>query len=448
MSRKISIARQATTTFGTKIIGFLFSFIGSIFLTRLLGVEGKGVQAFINANVVLFATFFGFNVLTTLTYFIAKENFDVAAARGLLILVNIGGIVFFITSILLLFFFESPILDFIIPEGYQTSFFLIYLIIFFLGGVSTPFFYGNWTGQAKFNIINWIVLVSSIINAIVFSGAWFLQQKNILSLSLEEILTISLVVTSSLFLVQVAIFVHFREKISFNVKKVIKPILLFSSMGWITGIMNFAVRRIDFWFVEYYRDIEHLGYYALAAGLVDILITLFLPATYVLSPYLTNTNTEQREELLGRFSRITIAAMGILTIIILPVINPMLPFLYGTEFTNAVLPLQILWIGGLLLLIRNIFFMFNIATNNLMPNFFAVLVSLLVTLILDFLLVSKYGVVGASWASVVAYGMGCLVVMISVLSKFTKPVSFFLIFKKSDFDYLYLKYKSITSKGT
>lgn len=447
MSRKMSISRQATTTFGTKIIGFLFSFIGSIFLTRLLGVEGKGVQAFIYANVTLFATFLGFNALTTLTYFIAKENFDVAAARGLLLLINVAGIVFFISTILLLFFFESPILDFIIPEGYQSSFFIIYLIIFFLNGIGIPFFHGNWTGQAKFNIINGVVLLSSIINAIIFSGAWFLQKKNILTLSLEEILTISLVITSFLFLLQVAIFIYSQERISFKVKKVIKPIFLFSAMGWMTGIMNFGVRRIDFWFVEYYRSIEDLGYYALAAGLIDILITLFLPATYVLSPYLTNANTEQREALLGRFSRITIAMMSVLTIMVLPLINPTLPFLYGIEFTSAVLPLQILWIGGLLILVRNIFFMFNVATNSLVPNFVAVLVSLLVTLILDFLLVPKYGIIGASWASVLAYGMGSLVVLVSVLSKFTKPVSFFLIFKKDDFNYLYSKYKSITSKN-
>ncbi len=91
-------------------------------------------------------------------------------------------------------------------------------------------------------------------------------------------------------------------------------------------------------------------------------------------------------------------------------------------------------------------YMYNVATNNLAPNFFAVLASLLATLILDFMLVSRYGIVGSSWASVVAYGVGSLIVMISVLNKFTRPISFFLIFKKDDFNYLVLKYKSITSK--
>ncbi len=446
MNKKKSIARQATTTFGTKIIAFFFSFISSVFLTRLLGVEGKGVQAFINANVVLFSTFFGFNILTTLIYFVAKENFDAAAARGLSLLINGFGVIFFVTSVLLFFYFDSPILDFIIPKGYQTSFFVMYLIVFFLSGISTPFFYGNWQGQAKFNIINGLVLLSSILNALLFSGTWILQQKKVVMLSLEEILTISLVSTSLLFLLQTGIFIHARVPISFKVKKVIKPILIFSSMGWITGIMNFAVRRIDFWFVEYYRNLEYLGYYALAAGLIDILITLILPATYVLSPYLTNASTEQREILLGRFSRITIAMMIVLTIIALPSINPILPFLYGAEFSSSVLPLQILWIGGVVLVVRNIFLMFNIATDNLIPNFFAILVSLLVTIVLDFLLVPTYGIVGACWASVAAYSMGFLVVMISVLSKFTRPISFFLFFKKDDFNYLALKYKSLTSK--
>jgi|GEM_PF-5294227 O-antigen/teichoic acid export membrane protein len=446
MSRKTSIARQVTTTFGTKIIGFFFSFIGSIFLIRLLGVEGKGVQAFIYANVNLFATFFGFNVLTTLTYFVAKEHFDAAAARGLMLLINGFGILVFISAILTLFFIDSPVLDFIIPEGYQSSFFITYLIIFFLNGVSTPFFRGNWTGQAKFNIINGLVLLSSAMSAIIFSTTWFLQKKNLITLSLEQVLTISLVITLLLFLLRIAIFIYSREKISFKIKKVIRPILLFGSMGWMAGVMNFGVRRIDFWFVEYHRSIEQLGYYALAASLVEIIISLVLPATSVLSPYLTNANTEKREALLGRFSRITIAMMSVIIIIALPLINPMLPFLYGTEFTGAVLPLQILCVGGLLLIVGNIFYMVNIATNNLGPNFFAILASLIVTLVLDFLLVSKYGIIGASWVSVVAYGTSTLILMISVLGKATKPISFFLIFKKDDFNYLTLKLKSLFSK--
>ena len=443
----MSIARQAITTFGTKAIGFLFSFIASIFLTRLLGAEGKGLQAFIHTNVILFSTLFGFNVLTTLTYFVAKENFDHAAARGLALIINAAGIVLFITVIMLLFFLNSPILDFIIPEGYQSSFFIMYLIIFFLTGISTPFFYGNWTGQAKFSIINGLVLLSSIINALIFSSAWLLQNKGFIILSLEEILTLSLVLTSLVFLLQISIFINSREKISFKIKKVLRPILVFSTIGWITGVMNFAVRRIDVWFVEYYHSLEQLGNYALAASLVDILITLILPATYVLSPYLTNAIKEQREALLGRFSRITIAVMGILTIIVIPLINPMLPLLYGKEFIDAVLPLKILWIGAFLIVIRNIFLMFNVATNNLTPNFYAILLSLVVTIILDFLLVPTYGILGACWASLAAYSIGFLIIITSVLKKLTKPISFFLILKKDDFNYLLLKYKASTSKS-
>lgn len=443
MSKTTSIARQATTTFGTKAIGFLFSFIGSIFLTRLLGVEGKGIQGFINANVVLFATFFGFNILTTLTYFVAKANFDAAAARGLGLLINGVGAVFFVTTIVLLFLLDSSLLGFVIPEEYQSPFFVVYLIVFFISNICTPFFYGNWTGQAKFDTINGLVLLSSVLNALIFSGAWFLQHLSIIALSLEEVLTISLVLTSLLFVLQVFIFLRSGDEISFNVKEVIRPILLFSSIGWITGVMGFAVRRIDFWFVEHYQSIEQLGHYVLAAGLVDILITIVLPATYVLSPYLTNASGEQREVILGRFSRIIVALMSAITVIVLPLIGPMLPLVYGSEFTNAALPLQILWIGGLLLLVRNIFLMYNVATNNLRPNFFAVLASLLVTLVLDFFWVSKYGIIGASWASVVAYGVGTLVVMISVFSKFENSISFFLVFKREDFNYLRLKYKSL-----
>ena len=64
----MSIARQITSTFVTKIISFVFAFIGSVFLTRLLGPEGKGIHAFISANVLLFSLLIGMDMLNSLTY--------------------------------------------------------------------------------------------------------------------------------------------------------------------------------------------------------------------------------------------------------------------------------------------------------------------------------------------------------------------------------------------
>lgn len=438
----MSIAKQAFSTLVTKIISFIFFFIGSVFLTRLLGVEGKGVQAFIVAGVALFSTIFRFNILKTLTYFIAKDNVDIKAARGVASIITTLGIVIFTICIMILYYFESPLLNVFLPEAYQSLFFVIYLVIFFINSMINPFFNGNWQGQARFDIINSLLLLSSLLNAIFFPISWYLQEKQIIFFSLEKIFALNLILTVGLLLIRATIYIRTSNKISFSISEVVRPMLMFSIVGWSAGIMNFAIKRIDFWFVEYYREIEELGHYALAASLIDIFITLILPATVVISPYITRGTLTRRIFILGRFSRIAIAAMFIATILVLPLIKPLLPILYGVEFSKSVFPLQILIFGGFFMVIRNIFSVYNIATNNLKPNLYANLTALMFTIILDALLVPKYGMIGASWVSLGAYFLSSLIVFFSVFRKLDRPLGYFLFFSRQDYQYLLAKAKN------
>lgn len=435
----MSLSKDATLTFGTKILSFIFSFIGSIFITRLLGVEGKGIQAFINANVSLFSMILGLNILQTLTYFIAKKNFDKAAARGFALILNVTSIIIFTGFTFLLFYIDSPILNLILPQEYQTLFFYYYLVILFINYITTPYFHGNWQGSAKFNIINYITILSSILNAVIFAGAWSYSKFSQNTLSLERVFSISLGITIFLFLIRISIFIKFKTPINFNIKKVMKPMLLFTGVGWLIGILNFAVKRIDIWFVEYNRGIEQLGFYALATGVIDILITLILPATFVISPYLTTANNKRKEEILGRFSRIAFLLLFLFSILGLPTIKFFIPIIYGSEFTQSIMPFQILFIGGMMIILRNIFGVYNIATNNLRPNLYATFLAFIITIILDYLWVPKYGIIGASWASLIAYLVSSFIIIVSVLKKLNNRTSYFFLFRKTD--YLYLNNK-------
>lgn len=433
----MSIARQVTATFGTKAVSFVFSFIGSVFLTRLLGAEGKGVQGFINANVALFSMLFGFNILQTLTYFIAKDDFDKAAARGLALLINISGILLFSLIIMFLYNVESTLLSLILPKEYQSFFYIAYLLILFFNSVSTSFFHGDWQGQARFDFINIVVLLQSIAHALFFGLLWYyVKYYNIPDLSLENILTVSLVIYIILFCIKLSIYIYQSPKITFKIKYVSKPIIMYSLTGFSIGILDFTVKRIDIWFIEYYNDLKQLGFYLVAVSLVDILITLLFPATLVLSPHLTNRNTSARGIVLGRFSRITTLFMVVITVSFYFFTPFIIPFLFGNTFSESISPTKYLIIGGFLLFIRNIFGVYNIATNNLYRNLIASIFAFLATISLDFLLIPKYGILGACYASVAAYFISSLFIMISVVKELNRPLKFFLIFNKNDYQYL------------
>lgn len=439
----MKLATQATLTFITKIVSFAFSLIGSVFMTRLLGVEGQGIQAFIKTNVAFFSMLLGFNMLQALTYFIANEDIDRAKIRGLSLMLKLGGVLFFFLLITILYLTDSVLINFFLPEKYQTSFYISYILILFLNTSSTPFFHGNWQGMAKFHLINYILIISSFINAVLFGGFWYYSRHNALNITIEEVLTISLVIAIFLFLLRTVLFISSRDRIDFRVGSVIKPMFIFCGIGWMTGIFNFAVKRIDVWFIESFRGIEDLGYYALAASQVDILITLILPVTFVISPYITRATKKRQNEILSRFARITIFVMSMITILAIITLPWLIPLLYGHEFTESIIPAQILFIGGLFIIIRNIFSVYNIATDNLKPNLIATFSAFCFTLVFDYYIIPIYGILGASFVSTFAYLLSSIIVVYSVIKKTGHNTNSFLFINRDDFYFVMQKIKGL-----
>ena len=439
----MTITRQVSHTLIAKVISFGFLFVGNVFLTRLLGVEGKGLYAFILINVGLFAIIFGFNITETLTYFVARKDFDQASARGFTLLINGLGVLLFGGILLSLYAADSTLLSFLLPEGYQTPFYLILIFIIFINVLSEKFFRGNWQGNADFKTINVIALITGLMSAVIYFTLWLLQSVGTIELSLETIFIIILMVTIVFFFVRLIPFLLQKNSISFQIQKVAKPLLLFSGIGWITILMNFGVKRLDFWFIEYFNGIRQLGLYALASSVVDTFVVVLLPATSVISPYITKAVREERERILGRFSRIAIAGIIIFGIIGFPFIRPLLPLVYGMEFLDSVAPMQVLFLGIIMLLIRNIFTIFNIATDNLRDNFYGILLAFLLTLVLDLILIPRYGIVGASWASFIAYSASAVFIISMVLRKMNHTAGYFLVANKGDVDFVRRKWKTV-----
>ena len=209
------------------------------------------------------------------------------------------------------------------------------------------------------------------------------------------------------------------------------------------GILNFANKRIDLWFIEYYNTVEELGFYGLAAQLTGMVITFVLPATFVISPYLTKATPERREKLLSRFSRF-ISSFGVFSILfVFATAWFIVPLVFGAEFYSSVHPLQVLTIGTMLLVFRNVFSIYNLSQKQLRPNLIASFLAFIATIFFDFLWIPKYGIMGAAYASVIAYGVSCIYVFISVYKEFNLGVFDYILINKSDFQFITHKAKTI-----
>lgn len=179
-----------------------------------------------------------------------------------------------------------------------------------------------------------------------------------------------------------------------------------AAFGWraqIGGALSLLNLRLDFALLGAFAGPAVLGPYAIASKFAELLRLPAMALTYILYPRfarsLRSAAAVQARALIGR--------AGVLTAIMVAPLwvaaTYLLPLVYGQAFASAVDPAHILLLGlageGVAGVITA--FLYGIGRPGL--NSVAMAVGLVVTVVLDLLLIPRFGAVGAAWASSVAY---------------------------------------------
>jgi O-antigen/teichoic acid export membrane protein len=174
------------------------------------------------------------------------------------------------------------------------------------------------------------------------------------------------------------------------------------------GILTLLNLRLDFLLISVLTGPAVLGVYAVASKFAELLKIPPLALTYVLYPKYARegqqTAAAKARKLLPRAGLLTAGA-------IVPVwlaATYLIPALYGSDFTGAITPAHIILIGlapqGIAAVITA--FLYGVGRPGL--NSWAMAVGLVATVVLDLLLIPRFGAVGAASASAVAYASSTL----------------------------------------
>jgi O-antigen/teichoic acid export membrane protein len=167
------------------------------------------------------------------------------------------------------------------------------------------------------------------------------------------------------------------------------------------------------------------------------MIATIVPGIQVLIPYYTKHDNKSRLSLLSKVSRINLLFTSILLAIVILLSIYVIPFLYGEEFRESVYPFILICFGAFFLLVRNVFASFNVAINKQEINLRSNIIALIITVVLDIFLIPKLGIIGACYASIVAYFVSCLYVSIVTIKYSDMPISKFLFINKSDLVFIH-----------
>lgn len=403
----------------------LLGIITGIFITRILGAEGRGAYAIFQSDIDLFILLLSFSINSAIVYYIANNKLEISRLMGIGVCFVILGTLLFIGILTSAWaFFDG---SFIFPTGYNSPFYVVYLIIAFFLSISNAFISALFQGKAMFRVINILSLCNSIFNIVIFSCLYvymyFGDDKSLSSpLHLEEVLALALIVlslNSLVWLYFMARYIGFKISFRLSYSEHIKPLLAFTIIIYLSQLINFMNYRLDLWVVEYYKGSYELGYYSLAVNVAQMFWLLSNPIQYVLIPYLVKRDEKDMESFVF-LSKLNFTLVILAMIASVLVAHIIFPLVYGAEFTHSVQPFYLLLPGILFACLTKVFSAYIFAMNKLSYNLIATIVGLAFALALDFLLIPRLGIAGASIATTFTYFaiLACTIYFLFVKMKF------------------------------
>lgn len=406
---------------------FLFTFLSSIIILRILGPQQAGVFfLFVSLNQMV-ATILCLGLPNANTMLLGKSqySFNQVNSNSLLFSGLIGAFCLVIYLAL-----QTLIHDYLIKEIEPRLILLSVILIPFtiygyawnamMVGVKNILKLNKflfWQGLASFVLVTFflILIKPDIYGAVI---AWTLVtvfSPFAMVLIGNKIESFRPVYNHSLF----------KETVSFGLQ---------IHLG---GIATMIWQRIDAFILNYYYGSVSVGYYSLAVNLTEMLWKVIMPINNAVNATITGSARKYA----GNITAVIVRQMALILSILglgLGLASPLIVrYLYGVDYMPAVKPLLILIIGTVsvgIVMITAIYF----ANNLKKPLFLSGLawVNAIVNILLCFILIPGLAENGAAGASTITYFFGFMVIIFYLRKETNLKIKDLLLIKKEDLNNL------------
>jgi O-antigen/teichoic acid export membrane protein len=298
---------------------------------------------------------------------------------------------------------------------------------------------GIFQGEKEYGLINILSIINGILSTVLFSLLYFTDFLVFFSQKIDNVFLYSFILlvlnTSFLMFFYIKkIFVSPNLKIN---KKDFKLFFTYIGVGHLSNIINFFNYRLDIWFVSYYNGIAQLGFYSLAVSISQMLLMISNPISSVLFPYLSEQEKENNKiNMFAFFSRINTFLILILSIVFFFLGKYFIPLLYGAEFIGSLEVFKIMVIATFFMGITKVIATYIASVNKIKYNLFATIIGFVITLLLNLILIPRYGIIGAAVSSLLAY-LSILLFVYCKVRKITGNINLNLfIIKEKDIAYI------------
>lgn len=401
-----------------------FNFLVGLFIAALSGSELFGTISLMIVNASLFHLLTALGADQAIVWHGASKKFDANKLFTFSFFTALSQLVLFF---LIAFAFFQYSGNTILSKGQSIQYFYLELI-YFSGLIFLEKYISLLYAQHKARVCNFLLALITLIAVI----ALFFFQFNIIKNEIDPLgffCLLTFIQASSIVLL-----FHFRNKVRFSmfIKNDLISFYRFSGIVFITNLVQFLAYRADYWFIDYFKDIDQVGVYSQAnrfAGLLWILPNIIAG---LLIPLLSKPESNLREKevagITSLFNFLNIIIIGLLVSVSYLIYT----FFLQQEYSNGFKPMLYMLPGYYFFSITIILAAYFSAKNLLWVNFAGSAICFVVIIVSDFLLIPSLGIKGAAWANSIAYILATVFTIVMFMRfSGTRPGALFL-FKKSD----------------
>ncbi len=391
------------TNTGWMFFGQMFSLVISFFigawLARYLGPENYGIISYAVAFVGLF-TFIAYlgvhNILLRdLVKYPERKNELLGTSFWILF---ISSTVAFFLIVLAAFLFE--------PTALNRGLIILYASTFLWSAFGIISIFFQSTVQAKKNVL--AAVISGIVASIL---------KIILIITGKGIIWLMAIFVIESLVILVLYISNYRKsgyKLSdwkFN-RELAKQILSGAWLLALAAAAGYIFLRVDQVMIRNFLNETSVGLYAAALRLVEI--WYFIPGIICASlfPAIINAKKTEEKKYLSRLKKLYILLGGIavLIAIFLSVFSyRIVTLLFGSAYIESAAILKIYAWSGVGYFLNVGFYQFFLAENRLKAIFYFYLFLMIINIVLNYVFISRFGLMGAAWATMIAYLSGPLI---------------------------------------
>lgn len=427
-----NFSQKSLITFLTGIGLFVSGVLSMVIISRILGPEGKGIYSLLILIPGMIMTFGNFGLGSGNVYFVGSGKYKLqeVVSNSLVLTVILGFLLIGIFWLMLQFdFFQNFIKNNQIPIFYLWITVLLIPLSLFLS-----FFQEIIRGKGEIKKYNKIKFLEGFLELILVVFFLLILKKGLAGAVFSYVL--ALILTAGFLFILIKKIAVFSFRLH---KNLLKDSLVYGGKVYLANAISFLNYRFDMFLIAFFLNPAAVGLYSVAVGISERLFLIPGSFSTVLCPKVSASKEFEANAFTPKVVRHTLFLVIIFSFFLLILAKPLILIVFGSAFLPSIFPLIILLPGIIAFSIGGV--IAADLSGRGKPQFavYSSLACLIINLILNIILIPKWGIAGAALASSIAYWADTFVVLIAFMKISKKSLSEVLLIRKEDFyDYFRL----------